>query len=107
MAHAQTGNALHFNNRQLRRGQNDNVKLVTISGQTGAQGGVGTPEWCETYIPWSEGLTFNMITWQRQCDVTNDGVYDMCDYYEPTGISSFEELEWQDRCNNGMPWDGS
>ena len=74
---------------------------------TGAQGGVGTPEWCETYIPWSEGLTFDMITWQRQCDVTNDGVYDMCDYYQPTGILSFEELEWQDRCNDGMPWDGS
>ena len=51
--------------------------------ETGAQGGVGSPEWCETYIPWSEGLTFNMVTWQRHCDVTNDGVYDMCDYYEP------------------------
>ena len=75
--------------------------------ETGAQGGVGTPEWCETYIPWSEGLTFDMITWQRQCDVTNDGVYDMCDYYQPAGILSFEELEWQDRCNDGNPWDGS
>lgn len=75
--------------------------------ETGAQGGVGSPQWCETYIPWSEGLTFDMVTWQRHCDVTNDGVYDMCDWYEPTGIPTFEEFEWQDRCNDGKPWDGS
>ena len=74
--------------------------------ETGAQGGVGTHQWCETYIPWSEGLTFNMISWQQACDVTNDGVYNICDYYQPTGITTFEELEWQDTCNDGKPWDG-
>ena len=35
----------------------------------------GSHEWCEAYIPWSEGLTFSMITWQRYCDTNNDGVY--------------------------------
>ena len=35
----------------------------------------GSHEWCAAYIPWSEGLTFNMITWQRYCDTNNDGVY--------------------------------
>ena len=64
-------------------------------------------EWCLAYVPWSEGLTFGMIQWQRACDTNSDGVYDMCDYYEPTGSATFEELEWQDKCNDGEPWDGS
>ena len=64
-------------------------------------------EWCAAYVPWSEGLTFGMVQWQRACDTNNDGVYDMCDYYEPTGAATFEELEWQDKCNDGNPWDGS
>jgi len=75
--------------------------------ETGAQGGVGTPQWCETYIPWSEGLTFDMITWQKHCDTNSDGKYNICDWYEPTGIPTFEEFEWRDLCNNGKPWDGS
>ena len=40
---------------------------------------VGSHEWCKTYIPWSEGLTFDMITWQRYCDSNGDGVYDESD----------------------------
>lgn len=36
---------------------------------------VGSHEWCENYVPWAEGLTFNMISWQRYCDTNNDGVY--------------------------------
>jgi hypothetical protein len=71
------------------------------------QGALGSRQWCETYIPWSEGLSFDMIAWQRSCDINGDGEYNMCDYYEPTGISTFEELEWQDKCNDGEPWDGS
>ena len=67
---------------------------------------VGSHAWCEAYVPWSEGLTFDMITWNNHCDTSNDGVYDICDYYEPTGSATFEELEWQDRCNDGNPWDG-
>ena len=37
---------------------------------------VGSHEWCVAYKPWHEGLTFNMISWQRACDTNNDGVYD-------------------------------
>ena len=37
---------------------------------------VGSHEWCKAYIPWSEGLTFDMISWQRACDTNNDGKYD-------------------------------
>jgi hypothetical protein len=36
---------------------------------------VGSHEWCKAYIPWSEGLTFNMVAWQRACDTNRDGVY--------------------------------
>ena len=68
---------------------------------------MGSQEWCEAYIPWSEGLTFNMVAWQRACDTNGDGVYNQCDYYQPTGAATFEEIAWQDQCNNGDPWDGS
>ena len=68
---------------------------------------VGSHEWCEAYVPWSEGLTFGMVAWQRYCDTNDDNVYDMCDYYEPTGAATFEEIAWQDQCNDGKPWDGS
>ena len=37
---------------------------------------VGSHEWCKAYKPWHEGLTFDMISWQRACDTNNDGVYD-------------------------------
>jgi hypothetical protein len=75
--------------------------------ETGAEGAVGSNQWCESYEPWSEGLTFDMIAWQRSCDVNGDGEYNICDWYEPTGIATFEELEWRDKCNDGKPWDGS
>lgn len=40
------------------------------------QPAVGSHEWCQDYVPWSEGLTFAMISWQRYCDSNGDGVYD-------------------------------
>ena len=46
----------------------------------------GSHEWCKTYIPWSEGLTFGMITWQRACD-TND------DYKYGCGDTQFDQSE--------------
>jgi len=36
---------------------------------------IGSHEWCKAYIPWSEGLTFNMVWWQRSCDTNGDGEY--------------------------------
>tara|TARA_B100001057_G_scaffold496252_1_gene597236 strand:+ start:5074 stop:5448 length:375 start_codon:yes stop_codon:yes gene_type:complete len=37
---------------------------------------VGSHNWCSAFIPWSEGLTFDQITWNRYCDTNDDGVYD-------------------------------
>ena len=36
---------------------------------------IGSHEWCKAYVPWHEGLTFDMISWQRFCDTNNDGKY--------------------------------
>lgn len=35
----------------------------------------GSHEWCVAYVPWSEGLTFGMVTWQRACDTNRDNNY--------------------------------
>ena len=36
---------------------------------------LGSHAWCKAYIPWSQGLTFDMVAWQRVCDTNNDGQY--------------------------------
>ena len=68
---------------------------------------VGSHEWCESHDLHANGYTFEDQVWYKSCDSNNDGVYDLCDWYEPTGISTFDEIEWQDKCNDGDPWDGS
>jgi len=35
----------------------------------------GSHEWCKQYVPWSEGYTFGMQTFQRSCDSNGDGKY--------------------------------
>lgn len=51
---------------------------------------LGSHEWCKAYVPWSEGLTFNMVAWQRVCDTDNDGSYgcgdDTFDASEDAGV---------------------
>lgn len=68
---------------------------------------IGSHEWCESHDLHANGYTFEDQAWYKSCDSNNDGVYDLCDWYEPTGISTFDEIEWQDKCNDGDPWDGS
>jgi len=53
---------------------------------------VGSHQWCKVYVPWSEGLTFDMITWQRSCDTDNDGKYGC-------GDSQFDNSEDAGVCN--------
>lgn len=47
---------------------------------------VGSHEWCKAYVPWHEGLTFDMISWQRACDTNND-------YKYGCGDKQFDESE--------------
>ncbi len=49
---------------------------VQVDNGTDPEDTVGSHAWCSAYIPWSEGLTFGMISWQRACDTNSDGVYD-------------------------------
>ena len=49
---------------------------VEVDNGTDPEDTVGSHAWCKSYIPWSEGLTFTMIAWQRTCDSNSDGVYD-------------------------------
>ena len=39
--------------------------------------------------------------WDRYGDTNNDGEYNMCDWYEPTGIMTFQEIEYQKQCSDG------
>jgi hypothetical protein len=61
---------------------------------------VGSQEWCESFDT-SASFSFATISWDRYCDINDDGQYDMCDWYEPTGIMTFQEIEYQKQCTNG------
>ena len=36
---------------------------------------MGSHEWCKAFVPWSEGLSFTHVAWQRTCDSDNNGTY--------------------------------
>ena len=35
----------------------------------------GSHEWCVAFEPWANGLTFDQVTWNYQCDTNRNGVY--------------------------------
>jgi hypothetical protein len=49
-------------------------------------------------------VTFGYIYWQKMCDTNNDGEYNICDYYEPTGSATFQEIQYNKQCSSS---DGS
>jgi len=48
---------------------------VPIDNGTDDDMAIGSHEWCKAFVPWSEGLTFTQVTWQRTCDTNNDNKY--------------------------------
>lgn len=75
----------------------------------GSEGEMGSVQWCETYVPWSEGLTFNMVWWQRICDTNDDGEYNFCEDYIPkqgltfgggSSTSDPDDLRYEEECAN-------
>ena len=36
---------------------------------------VGSHEWCLAFEPWANGLTFDQVAFNYQCDTNNNGVY--------------------------------
>ena len=45
-----------------------------VPGPTDGQD-IGSHQWCQAFLPWSEGMTFNQQAWDRYCDTDGDGVY--------------------------------
>ena len=48
---------------------------VPVDNGTEPSQAIGSHEWCKAFIPWSEGLTFTQVSWQRACDTNNDNKY--------------------------------
>jgi len=46
----------------------------------------------------SVGFTFGYVYWQQICDSNNDGEYNICDYYEPTGSATFADIQYNKQC---------
>ena len=44
------------------------------------------------------GITFGYMYWQKACDTNNDGEYNICDYYEPTGSATFADVQYNKQC---------
>ena len=41
----------------------------------GSDYAVGSHEWCVDFEPWANGLTFDQVAWNYQCDTNNNNVY--------------------------------
>ena len=63
---------------------------VEVDNGTDDEMQMGSHAWCKAYVPWSEGLTFGMVAWQRYCDTDNNGSYgcgdDTFDSSEEAGV---------------------
>ena len=63
---------------------------VEVDNGTDDEMQMGSHAWCKAYVPWSEGLTFGMVAWQRYCDTDNNGSYgcgdDTFDASEDAGV---------------------
>ena len=71
---------------------------------------VGTDEWCEAHIVSENGyFTWSDQIFYRSCDKNGDGVYNICDTYDPAvdGTSGFGYSSWKTACNDGQDWDPS
>jgi hypothetical protein len=48
---------------------------VEVDNGTDPEMQVGSHEWCKAFVPWSEGLSFSQVAWQRYCDTDNNNSY--------------------------------
>ena len=58
---------------------------------------LATIEYCQNFDT-SQGLTFDYVDWQRQCDTNGDGKYKFCEDWEYTGPISFSSVWWYRGC---------
>jgi len=57
----------------------------------------GFSQACDTFDT-STGALSDVTEWEEVCDTNDDGTYDLCDYYEPTGVATFIEIQYQQQC---------
>ena len=55
---------------------------------------------CASYVPYENGYSFTDQDWERACDTNGDVVYVLCDDYVPTGVPTFDELDYRRACTN-------
>jgi len=81
-------------------------EITESTGSTGSTGGFtdvdeyGFSQACADFDT-SVGFTFGYIYWQKTCDTNNDGEYNICDYYEPTGGATFADIQYNKQCLSG------
>ena len=78
----------------------DYVAPVTTTGSTGSFTDVddaGFSQACADFDT-SVGFTFGYVYWDQICDTNDDGEYNICDYYEPTGGATFADIQYNKQC---------
>ena len=58
----------------------------------GSDYAVGSHEWCVDFEPWANGLTFDQVAWNYQCDTNRNNVYGC-------GDAQFDESEDGEVCS--------
>ena len=84
----------------------DYVAPVTTTGSTGSFTDVddaGFSQACADFDT-SVGFTFGYVYWDQIGDTNDDGEYNICDYYEPTGGATFADIQYTKQCSSS---DGS
>ena len=54
-------------------------------------------QYCQNFDT-SQGLTFNYVNWQQQCDTNRDGEYKFCEDWVYTGPITFQAVWWNRAC---------
>lgn len=54
-------------------------------------------EYCQNFDT-SQGLTFDYVAWQNQCDTNRDGEYKFCEDWVYPGPVSFSAIWWSRGC---------
>ena len=78
----------------------DYVASATTTGSFTDVDDTGFSQACADFDT-SVGFTFGYIYWKKSCDSNDDGEYNICDYYEPTGSATFADVQYNKQCLSG------
>ena len=60
---------------------------------------VAKVQYCQNFDT-SQGLTFEYVNWQKQCDTNEDGEYKFCEDWTYTGPLTFQAVWWNRACTD-------